>query len=298
MRYGAIRPRLILPLAGLAGIALLVGVVLAARALTHKEELPPTGSELAPAPAPARTPLPQPAITPREHLSVKDLEEAMEEREEAEDILQFLRSRLDTYAQGKQVPLPALPPLPAAAPHGGYLSGPLSSAAPAALREPTIREVQLAAIRYAEVMPEKISRWRWLAQLRNLIPRFTVGLDQDRDTTIASSTSAGKTTFAVGPEDESVSLDFGFTWDLANLVWDSAQTSIDVRSRLMVQLRREVLQEVTRLYFERQRLLAEFEANPTDDPLLQRERALRLEELTAQLDALTGGLYSAPPAPE
>jgi hypothetical protein len=147
-------------------------------------------------------------------------------------------------------------------------------------------------------MPEKISRWRRLAPPRNFIPRFTVSLDQDRDTTIASSTSAGKTTFAVGPEDESVSLDFGFTWDLANLVWDSAQTSIDVRSRLMVQLRREVLQEVTRHYFERQRLLAEFEANPTDDPLLQRERALRLEELTAQLDALTGGLYSSPSTPD
>lgn len=280
-RRRALALTVLLPLAGLLLVAVVVG-----KAATQRE-LPPTGSVAAPNP-----PL-KPALPPWKRLTEKDMEESLEEGDGTEDILRALRSQLDTYAQGKQTPLPAPSPVPSAVFQNPSLFRSLPDAAPAAPREPTIQEVQRAAIRYAEVRPEKISRWRTLSQLRNFIPRLTLGLDRDRNRTIASSTSAGKTTFTVGPEDESLSLDFGFTWDLTNLLWDPAQTSIDVRSRLMVQLRRDVLEEVTRLYFERRRLLAEFDAHPTDDLVLQRERSLRIEELTAQLDALTDGLYSS-----
>lgn len=272
-------------------VGLLAGaVLLGARALLRRAK-PPDRSVTAAASA-SVAPESAPAVW--ERLTVRDVEEALEETDGTEDTLRILRSRLEAHAQERQLPpMPALrPPAPQGAPLPALPATPISVQATG---EPTVREVQRAAIRYAEVMPEKIGRWRTLAQLRNLIPRFTVGLDRDSDTTIASSSSAGKTTFTVGPQDESVSLDFGFTWDLANLVWDSAQTSIDTRSRLMVQLRKEVLENVTQLYFERQRLRAEFQANPTEDPILQRERSLRIEELTAQLDALTGGLYSDGP---
>lgn len=158
--------------------------------------------------------------------------------------------------------------------------------------EPTILRLQQAAIAYAEVQPEKIARWRRVAQWSRLFPKFSLSVDQDSDSTIASSTAAGKTTFAIGPEDRSGSLSFGLTWDFADLFWNSDQTSIDVRSRLMVQLRHDLLEEVNRVYFERRRLLSEFAAHPSEDPLLSRERSLRLEELSAQLDGLTGGWFS------
>ncbi len=157
---------------------------------------------------------------------------------------------------------------------------------------PPISAVHAAAVRYAEVHPAKISRWRALARWRSLFPSFTIRLDQDRDATIASSTTLGVTRFTVGPEKRTRSLNFGFTWDVADLIWNPDQTAIDVRSRLMVQLRQDLLEEVTRLYFERRRLLAEFAGNPSEDPLLDEERSLRVEELTAQLDALTGGWFS------
>ena len=85
---------------------------------------------------------------------------------------------------------------------------------------------------------------------------------------------------------------FGLSWDFANLIWNSDQISIDTRSRLMVQLRQDILEEVTRLYFERRRLCAEFQGNPTSDAILLHERRLRIEEVSAQLDALTGGWFS------
>lgn len=157
---------------------------------------------------------------------------------------------------------------------------------------PSIREVQQAAIRYAEVPAEKIARWRVLARTRALLPRFTINLDQGKNRTVASATSNGKTTFSVGPEDQSLKLGFDFTWDLGDLVWSTDQLSIDGRSRLLVKLRNETLDEVTKVYFERQRLRAEFQGNPTDDEILQKERRLRMEELTARLDALTGGYFS------
>lgn len=195
-----------------------------------------------------------------------------------------------------RVPLPPVPPAGLerpAAPAGEAMPLPADGDDPVLLAgEPGIREVQAAAIRYAEVMPEKIRSWRTRAAWRAWVPHFTLDLDQDRSTTVGSSSSGGKTTFTVGPEDRSLSLGYGFTWDLADLIWNPDQTSIDTRSRLMVQLRQDILDDVTRLYFERRRLQVEYAALPVREATLQAERRVRLEELTAQLDGLTGGYFS------
>ena len=158
-------------------------------------------------------------------------------------------------------------------------------------KEPTMTQVRATAIRYAEVMPEKIQSWRARAAWKSWIPHFTLGLNRNTNATIGSSSSGGKTTFTVGPDDHSLTVNYGFTWDLADLIWSTDQTSIDVRSRLMVQLRNDILDEVTRLYFERRRLQVEYALAPVKEPTLQAERQLRLEELTAQIDALTGGEF-------
>lgn len=202
------------------------------------------------------------------------------------------------------IPVPAPPPAgqeavaappraPAAGPAPLISPVPLLPAVPDPLvEEPTIQQVQAAAIRYAEVQPGKIAGWRQRAAWRAWLPQFTVALDRDVDQTIASSTSGGKTTFTVGPEDRSIGVDLGFRWELGDLIWNPDQTAIDTRSRLMVQLRGELLDDVTRFYFERRRLQLEQRVAPVADPGLRAERQLRVEELTAQLDALTGGEFS------
>lgn len=60
----------------------------------------------------------------------------------------------------------------------------------------------------------------------------------------------------------------------------------------MVQLRNDLLDEVTRLYFERRRLQLELSANMPDEKDEKALKHLRLEELTANIDALTGGYLS------
>jgi hypothetical protein len=158
--------------------------------------------------------------------------------------------------------------------------------------EPSIREVQKMAIDYAEVSPEKIRRWRNAARWKALLPRLSLGFGESRDDNVEIYTSSTMSYHYIAPKEIDSGWDIDLVWDLSDLVWNDAQTSIDVRSKLMVQLRDEILEEVTRLYFERRKLLAELdEAGAGGDEKLSGKK-LRIEELTAHIDALTGGRFS------
>ena len=61
----------------------------------------------------------------------------------------------------------------------------------------------------------------------------------------------------------------------------------------IVKLRDKVLEDVTRLYFDRRRLQVEQLLSPAGDLRSQLKNELRLQELTANIDALTGGRFSA-----
>lgn len=147
--------------------------------------------------------------------------------------------------------------------------------------EPTIVEVQRAAIKYAEVHPNKIRNWRRQAQMKALLPEFN--LDYDKTVTYDTGTDR----YYVGPKDWG----FGFKWDISELIFSDDQTNIDVRSRLMVQLRDDILDDVTRLYYERRRLQVEMMMSPPKSERARYDKLLRLEELTAGIDALTGGYF-------
>jgi ligand-binding sensor domain-containing protein len=158
--------------------------------------------------------------------------------------------------------------------------------------EPEINAVQKWAIEYAQVQPEKICRWRKQARIRALLPKVSVGWDQSKSDTYEIYTSASTNYCVNGPQDASSGWDLSVSWELGDLVWGTDQTSIDVRSRLMVQLRNDILDDVTRTYFERRRLqieLMDINANPKK----RAEKELRIQELTANLDALTGSRFSA-----
>ena len=82
------------------------------------------------------------------------------------------------------------------------------------------------------------------------------------------------------------------TWDLGQFIYSDDQTNIDVRSKLMVELRDQILDDVTRSYFERRRLQVELMTDPPSEPKGQLAKELRIQELTAILDGLTGGWFS------
>lgn len=160
--------------------------------------------------------------------------------------------------------------------------------------EPTIAEIQRAAIRYAEVHPEKIERWRKAAARRALLPTLSLGADlsQDRNVDVDRGGTGDPDRFIMGPEERSLDWSIGVSWNLGELIWNDDQTSIDARSRLMVELRDDILNDVTHLYYERRRLEVEMALSQNSDLTVRLERELKLQELTARIDALTGGHLS------
>ena len=157
---------------------------------------------------------------------------------------------------------------------------------------PDIKEVHRMAVEYAEVSPDKISGWRRAVKWRAILPRVSFGYDEDYNDNIEIYKSATQTYLVTGPRDKSDGWDITLTWDLPDLIWNPSQTSIDVRSKLMVQLRDDILEDVTRLYFERKRLIDEMFIAPEKDKTKTRSGANRIEELTAYIDAYTGGMFS------
>jgi hypothetical protein len=159
--------------------------------------------------------------------------------------------------------------------------------------EPTIREVQVAAIDYYNVSPERISSLRSRTRTKALVPGISVGV------------SNALTSFNLAVDDiifrnsgqiarfEDSSADFlGFnasaSWGLDRLVFNAEE--LDVMSLIGIQ--DGIQREVTALYFVRRRLQIELLLNPPTTLEQRLSGRLRLEELTGLLDAYTGGFFS------
>ena len=156
--------------------------------------------------------------------------------------------------------------------------------------EPDINEVHQLAIDYAEVNREKIINWRSLARIKALLPDLSVGLDRDASDMFHWNTGANPDELQKGRD--LIDWDVSLSWDLADFVWSTDQTTIDSRSKLMVELREDILDQVTRLYFERRRIQVEFLTDEFLSPQLTIDKEMRIAELTALIDALTGGEFS------
>ncbi|MFH0840104.1 MAG: YCF48-related protein [Candidatus Omnitrophota bacterium] len=158
--------------------------------------------------------------------------------------------------------------------------------------EPSFRQVQEAAIVYAEVHPNKIAKWRRDAKMKALLPTLSVGMDRDSSQDVHWDAGSNPDMLIVGPYYDDTGWDIRCSWDLGGLIWNDDQTSIDTRSKLMVELRNDIIDEVTRLYFERRRLQVELMQSPPKDERKLMEKELRIQELTANIDGITGGYFS------
>jgi len=158
--------------------------------------------------------------------------------------------------------------------------------------EPTFTELQKAAIDYADVNPEKIKKWQMESRLKALAPKVSLGWDKNTANNYEIYTSATKDYITVGPDDISSGVDVSVSWDIAGLIWSDDQTNIDVRSRLMVQLRNDILDDLRRAYYERKRLQFDIMVNPPKDLKSRFEKEARIQELTQNIDDLTGNYYS------
>jgi photosystem II stability/assembly factor-like uncharacterized protein len=158
--------------------------------------------------------------------------------------------------------------------------------------EPAYKELQQAAIRFCDVSPEKIKSWQRDSRIKAIIPKFSFGYDKHISNNYEIYTSATKDYVATGPDDVYKAVSASVSWDIGNLIWSDDQTNIDVRSRLMVQLRNDILDDLRRAYYERKRVQYELITNPPNEPKARLDKELRLQELTNLIDDLTGNYLS------
>lgn len=187
--------------------------------------------------------------------------------------------------EAEQVQPAATPPVPLP---------PLNALLAHFVHEPTVRQVQEIAIEYAEVHPDKIKRWRQQAYAKALLPTVDFTLDRNKaiDETINSYSGTYPNYQIIPSRDLDRNWDLTVGWDLADLIWSTDQSTIELRSNSLVELRDDLMDEVTRAYFERRRLQIELLANPPADATQRLDHELRIRELSATLDGLTGGWFS------
>jgi hypothetical protein len=158
-------------------------------------------------------------------------------------------------------------------------------------QEPSINEVHAMAIRYSDTDKKKIEAWHRQSRAKTLLPHVSVGLDRNTGELYHWDSGPNPDVLLKGREHRD--WDLTVTWELADLVWSTDQTSIDSRSKLMTELREAVLDQVTRIYFERRRLQIELVSCVYPAAGERMAAEMRVHELTALIDAYTGGEFTS-----
>ena len=159
-------------------------------------------------------------------------------------------------------------------------------------REPQVREVQKAALQFFKVHPNIVARYRRGALWKAIVPEIEANFnwgrtDGDRRLVdaiyqrvfpVKDSEFTKNTNYTVGVRAH---------WYFDRLVFNAEV--LDVTSLVGVQ--EGLLREITSLYFTRRRLITIFALNPPQNPGEQITESIRLDEITANIDALTGGFF-------
>lgn len=165
--------------------------------------------------------------------------------------------------------------------------------------DPPIEQVHRAALAYLDLRPERVDSLRRGVARRGWLPLMSLRLararDEDRGIDFDEVFSSGELHRLVD-HDQSTARDFEasltFTWDLGDVAYHPEEIDVSREAREVIKLRDDVLDEVTQLYFERRRVLAELFARPDAPPAEQLRLRLRAAELAAGLDAWTGGWFA------
>lgn len=167
----------------------------------------------------------------------------------------------------------------------------------ARLPGPTLAEVQAAALAQAGIDPIAAARWLRRARTAAALPTVSVQYDRRFDRGWTLDESVGEADALRNDAGNQDVLRAKATWELDRLIFapDELRAAravldvADVRERLLI--------EITRLYFERERLLLERELAPPADLEAAIESSIRLREVEGLLAGLTGLDFSPPATP-
>lgn len=158
--------------------------------------------------------------------------------------------------------------------------------------EPNIVAVQGAAASYARVNPDAYDSWVDAARWAYLLPRSLRGQIRrtDSDQSDVRTTTSGLSDLV--STDAQLQLELRADWDLTRLVFNRDGINAARQIERLVNQREDILTTVNKLYFARRQLQVEVELEPPTSVERAVKTQLRIDALTADLDALTGGWFS------
>jgi hypothetical protein len=164
--------------------------------------------------------------------------------------------------------------------------------------EPGIDQVHRAALAYLRLGPGRMDALHQGVSRRGWLPIVALhgglGRDDNRAKAFDESVSGGALWQLVDRDyDRSEDWDVGVTvsWDLGDVLYEPEAIDVSREAREVIELRDDVLDETTQLYFERRRVLAELAALADAQSAESLRLRLRADELAAGIDAWTGGWF-------
>lgn len=158
--------------------------------------------------------------------------------------------------------------------------------------EPNIVSVQNAAAEYARVNPDAYDSWMSASRWAYILPSNIRGQlrRQDGDQSDVRTTSSGLSDLV--STDEQLQIILRADWDLTRLVFNKDSITAARQIERIVNQREDILTTVNKLYFARRQLQVDLELEPPTSVERAVKSQLRIDALTADLDALTGGWFS------
>jgi hypothetical protein len=160
--------------------------------------------------------------------------------------------------------------------------------------EPTVRDVQEAALQYFRVNQDQVDSMRTRARSKALAPVLEIsgGYTQSKLDDVSTNSYLNFQDFnnpwiVRGSAGAGWNVRGKATLNLPRLIFNPEE--LDVAS--LAGLVEGILKESTRLYYMRKRLQVDMILKPPTDQATMLSKQLRIEELTAMLDAMTGGWY-------
>lgn len=159
--------------------------------------------------------------------------------------------------------------------------------------EPSIQQAQKSALEFFNIDPDTISSMRTRARLKSLLPQIAAKFRRNNNDVFASKLDQILLPGTRPAQEDTIAgtvteFEVGASWSLPRLLFNPEV--LDVSSLAVLQ--EGVLKEVTRLYYTRRRLQVDLILKPAKDPATKWSKELRIGELTATLDAMTGNLFS------
>jgi hypothetical protein len=202
----------------------------------------------------------------------------------------LLLSALRAQEPGAPPPAPAPPPPPIKRP------APAAVLRAIAAGDPPIDALRAAASALALTEPPRARSLVQRARLAGWLPELRARVDRRlaRGESVDLGPSITTPLAPVGIDsDNDVRYELRATWDLAKFAFNPDEIAAHFQALRTADARREIESLVIRLYFERRRLKADLNAADANDMShsgLKLE--LRIEEVEAELDALTGGAFT------